>query len=56
MLHACVQRFDVMENLEKFWKLNQASCTFATKVAAQQLLLLLVEVDIDKYHDLSSTL
>jgi len=22
MLHACVQRFDVMENLKKIWELN----------------------------------
>ena len=22
MLHACVQKFDVTKNLEKFWKLN----------------------------------
>jgi hypothetical protein len=22
MFHACVQRFDVTENLKKFWKLN----------------------------------
>jgi len=25
MLHVCVQKFDVMENFEFFWKLNRAS-------------------------------
>jgi len=24
MLHACVQKFDVTGNLEKFWELNKA--------------------------------
>ena len=24
MLHACVQKFDVIENLEKIWELNRA--------------------------------
>ena len=25
MLHACVQKFNVTENLKKFWELNRAS-------------------------------
>jgi len=24
MLHACIQKFDVIENLKKFWELNIA--------------------------------
>jgi hypothetical protein len=28
MLHACVQRFDVIENLKNFWKLNKAISLF----------------------------
>ena len=27
MLHACVQKFDVMGNLEDFWELNMAQIT-----------------------------
>jgi len=28
MLHTCAVRFDMMENLEKFWKLNKALHTY----------------------------
>ena len=29
MFHVCVQKFDLMENLEIFWKLNTAAIRFA---------------------------
>jgi hypothetical protein len=44
MLHACIQTFDVMENLENFWELNMASIGPSVPSLLEQLLLSMLHI------------
>ena len=38
MIHACVQKFDVMGNLEIFWELNMAKLDFIDAAMVSEIL------------------
>ena len=50
MLHACVQRFDVMKNLKKIWELNTTlgSVVFIVSSVMTHKKMYIVDVDDSK--------